>query len=130
MKIVINGCYGGFGLSDKAFELYLKKKNVKWVEKEGNCYYTIPINKYRELSEKSLKEHSDYRDVNNKGYCLIDSNIARDDKVLIEVVEELGKKANGDFSELRIIEIPDGISWKIDEYDGMESVEEEHRSWS
>jgi hypothetical protein len=129
MKIVINKCYGGFGLSEEAFELYLKKKNIKWVEKEGSSYYTIPINQYKELSEKCWKEHHDYRDINSKGYFLSDYNIKRDDKILIEVVEELGEKANGNSSELKIVEIPDGIDWEIDEYDGMESIEEKHRSW-
>ena len=28
MKIVINKCYGGFGLSKEAEELYIQKKNI------------------------------------------------------------------------------------------------------
>ena len=28
MKIVINDCYGGFGLSKEAEELYIQKKNI------------------------------------------------------------------------------------------------------
>lgn len=28
MKIVINDCYGGFGLSEEAEELYVQKKNI------------------------------------------------------------------------------------------------------
>lgn len=28
------------------------------------------------------------------------------------------------------VEIPDGIEWELDEYDGLESVHECHRSWS
>ena len=28
MKIVINKCYGGFGLSEEAEELYVQKKNI------------------------------------------------------------------------------------------------------
>jgi hypothetical protein len=28
MKIVINKCYGGFGLSEEAEELYIQKKNI------------------------------------------------------------------------------------------------------
>lgn len=49
---------------------------------------------------------------------------------LISVVEKLGAAANGQFTELRIVEIPDGIDWYIDDYDGMESIHEQHRSWS
>ena len=39
------------------------------------------------------------------------------------------EKANGSCSSLTIIEIPDDIQYTIDEYDGMESVHEDHRSW-
>ena len=48
---------------------------------------------------------------------------------LIEVVEKLGKKANGQCANLEVVEIPDGIDWEIDEYDGYEHVEEKHRRW-
>jgi len=129
-KIVINNCYGGFSLSNKAFELYLKRKGKKWVEKEGDCYYTIPIKEYKIISEKCYKEDGDYRDVNGKGYVLIDSDIERDDPTLIQVVEELGKEASGSLAELKIVEIPDDVNWEIDEYDGIETIDEVHRSWS
>ena len=29
----------------------------------------------------------------------------------------------------KIIEIPDDIEWEIDNYDGIESIHEKHRSW-
>jgi len=129
-KIVINNCYGGFSLSDKAFELYLKMKGIKWVEKDGGCYYTIPIKEYERISKKCYKEDGDYRNVNGKGYVLIDSDIERDDPTLIQVVEELGKEASGSLAELKIVEIPDDVNWEIDEYDGIETIDEVHRSWS
>ena len=44
-------------------------------------------------------------------------------------MKELGNKANGRYSELKIVEIPDGIEWEISEYDGLETVEEKHRNW-
>ena len=129
MKVVINKCYGGFGLSDKAFKLYLKKKGKKFVEKDGGCYYTISKKEYDKISKESDAKDGDYRNVNNKGYILIDTDIQRDDKILIEVVKELGKEANGQFAELELVEIPDDIEWNIDEYDGIETIHEEHRSW-
>ncbi len=49
-------------------------------------------------------------------------NIKRDDPVLVQVVEELGKAANGSFADLKIIDVPAGTRWRIDEYDGSESV--------
>ena len=44
-------------------------------------------------------------------------------------MKKLGNKANGTCSELKIVEIPDGIEFELSEYDGLETVEEKHRSW-
>lgn len=90
MKVVYNACYGGFGLSAEAFDLYKERTGV------GIDY----------------------------SWC-----IARDDKHLVEVVEELGEKANGPFANLDIKEIPDGAEFEIDEYDGYESVVPPRQSW-
>ena len=49
-------------------------------------------------------------------------NIDRSCPFLVQTVEELGKRANGPFAALDIIDIPAGSLWRIDEYDGMESV--------
>ena len=46
------------------------------------------------------------------------------------MVEEQGDAINGAFSDLKVVEIPDGIRWYIDEYDGMEHVAERHRTWN
>jgi hypothetical protein len=53
----------------------------------------------------------------------------RADANLIQVIEELGVKAAGGFADLKIVEIPDGTNYEIDEYDGMESIHEVHQSW-
>lgn len=54
----------------------------------------------------------------------------RDDEALVKVVEQLGEKANDDYSDLKIVEIPDGVEWVVQEYDGMEWVAEKHRTWN
>jgi hypothetical protein len=41
----------------------------------------------------------------------------------------MGEEANDQFAKLEIVEIPDGVEWQIDEYDGYESIHEVHRSW-
>ena len=56
-------------------------------------------------------------------------DIPRDCPILIETIETLGTKANGEYSKLKIVEIPDGIGWGIEEYDGMERVSEERGTW-
>lgn len=48
---------------------------------------------------------------------------------LIECVETLGDKANGRYSRLEVVEIPDEVEWEIDYYDGYETIHEKHRSW-
>lgn len=93
-RIVINKCFGGFGLSDEALDLYKAKSGI------------------------------------GKNDEVYDRNIERDDSTLIEVIEELGPMAYGDCSELKIVEIPDGVEWTIEEYDGKEWISEVHRTWS
>jgi hypothetical protein len=55
--------------------------------------------------------------------------IRRDDPLLAQVVEELGAKANGKHARLAVVDVPDGVEYKVTENDGMERVEEAHRSW-
>ena len=56
--------------------------------------------------------------------------VDRTDPALIQVVEELGDQASFEFgTNLKIVEIPDGVKWHIAEYDGAEWVAEDHRIW-
>ena len=48
---------------------------------------------------------------------------------LIKCVETLGEKANGKYARLVIVEIPDNVQWEIEDYDGVETVAEKHRTW-
>jgi hypothetical protein len=41
---------------------------------------------------------------------------------LVQVVEQLGDKANGSYAKLFITDVPSGTKYRIDEYDGLESV--------
>ena len=77
------------------------------------------------------KDHGDsFSELNDKdsGYWY-SGNIRRTDPILIEVVETLGKEANGDCAKLRVIDIPDSIDYEITEYDGVESIAERHQTW-
>ena len=58
-----------------------------------------------------------------------DRDIERDDPHLVKVVETLGKKANGRFARLKVVDIPEDVDWQIEEYDGLEWVAEMHRTW-
>ena len=113
MKIVINACHGGFGISDEAIRLYAKLVGINLVEALseycGTEFYTDSI---------SEETYFSYR------------GIDRDDGFLIEAVETLGDAANGDYANLKVVEIPDDVEWQIEEYDGYEHVAEKHRTWS
>jgi len=53
----------------------------------------------------------------------------RDDPLLIQVIEELGTRANGPLAKLKIVEIPDGTDYTIISQDGLEHIAEVHRTW-
>lgn len=155
MKLVINKCYGGFSLSPLAVkrmaelrgeECFFFKSNYGLgpeyfpisVEEAQEDHYSwtafkvsnptdfFSFENFHQLpTEERIKMNENYSKVNLN--CRPEN---RSDPLLVQTVEELGKKANGSCAELKIIEIPDGIEWEIDEYDGMESVRECHRSWS
>ena len=111
MKVVINDCYGGFGLNDKAFEEYLKRKGIEFIigEEKG----TFSENRYYD----KYGNHLSYYD------------IERDDSDLVAVIEELGEEASGCCAKLKVVEVSDDVEWQIEEYDGNEWVAEKHRTW-
>ncbi len=80
--MVINRCYGGYGLSKAAYDVL--------------C-----------LEFDSAPFHY--------GHAFRDD---RTNPKLIAVVEQLGEQANGGAADLRVVEIPDGVQWHIEEYDG------------
>lgn len=137
MKIVINKCYGGFGLSDEAMKRYAELKGITlYPEKTvwGYTFYTVPAHKRvariegDQFYELSMEERIAYNEQCSKE-SLYDRDIPRDDPTLVQVVKELGKKASGRFASLAVVNVPDGVSWEIDEYDGLEHVAETHRTW-
>ncbi len=74
----------------------------------------------------SLSEEAE-KLIGAKSYMDYDED--RENPKLIEVVEKLGAAANGACANLRIVEIPEDVEYTIEEYDGIESVHEKHRSW-
>lgn len=101
-KVVYNSCYGGFGLSNEA-----KDRMVELgYELEVNPDYNP---KSKEWYNKTHK------------YDTYDCDIPRHNPILVQVVEELGDKASGEYAKLAIKEV--NGPYRIDEYDGFERVE-------
>jgi len=98
-RIVINRKHGGFHLSHKA------------------------VAEYNQLSNRQITEHGYFADIPNM------EHVKRDDPTLITVIEALGAEANTRYSNLAIVEVPDDVEWHIEEYDGLEWVAENHRTW-
>ncbi len=93
-KVVYNDCYGGYNLSEEA------------------------ENKLKEMLTKEEIEKLKYED----GSPGLDFDLfPRHDKRLIKVVEELGKKADGDCARLAI-HVLEGKKYFIEDYDGLETV--------
>jgi len=130
MKVAINRCWGGFGLSKKAVLRYAEIKGIKLYPDDSSkfyvLYYLVPKEVYEKANAKDKKK-GNYQESNKMCFSVLD--IERDDPVLIQVIEELGKEADGPHAKIEVVDIPDGIKYEIDEYDGRESIHEEHRSW-
>lgn len=139
MKIVVNKCFGGYSLSTKATSKYYELKGIKayhfsedynsdyknrkyipFEGKDGFFIHTFSVPNPNDFEEKELW----------KNYFLTNRPDDRTDPLLIQAIEEIGEKeSSGSCASLEIIEIPDDVKWQIDEYDGIESIHEQHRSW-
>ena len=142
MKIAINTCFGGFSLSDKAIEMVMKRKGLECFRyKQSKYSFKDGKNEYKKCTASDIQDDSglflyyhttDLGDVveglPNESHWYY-GNLERTDEDLIAVIEELGSDADGRFGDLKIVDIPDGVDWEIDEYDGVETIHEVHRSW-
>lgn len=140
MKIVINSCFGGFRLSEKAVEAIMNKKGfncfkyrqTKYSLRDGNNEY-VKCEAYPK--RPFLTTYYCTRDLGDVVNNLPDEAIfeeyflERNDADLVSAVEELGYQADARFSRLKVVEIPDNVEWEIHNYDGLESIHEKHRSW-
>lgn len=109
MKVAINRCFGGFSISREAAEFMAGRGNKRAAA---------------ELADSPDRFY---------GYGYVEGfggRYERNDPDLIAAVESLGKAASGRYAELAVVEIPDGIEYEIDEYDGLEHISEKHRTWA
>lgn len=98
MKVAYNSCYGGFSISLKAF------------------------NRLVELGHLGALMYKESRSINDNCIYFDHKYTKRHNPLLIQIIEELGKEANGDCSNIKIKEVDDQDHYKITEYDGWEKV--------
>ena len=123
-KIVYNACSGGFSLSEVAMRRYAEIKGepiyVGKYDSSYNIYWRVP-----------LEERPGWGIVPPESFTWSDRDFDRTDPVLVQVVEELGDLANGRYANLKIRELLPGTRYRIDEYDGYESViTQDEYKWS
>lgn len=144
-EIVINKCYGGFGLTHKAIMLYAKLsgfklypfvemrkvKGKKWSELIGK-YRLYKDEKSKDnpydlifYTKKPLKKDGTYQ----KNSWFSDDDIERDDPNLIKVIKQLKGDSFGHHADLKIVKIPANVDFEIEEYDGQEWIAEKHETW-
>lgn len=150
MKLVLNKCFGGFGLSHAAMMKIFELKGItvfpyackseydfdgpntyRYTRVEGDYKpegimehvsyfqidpvvetYTVTSDEYFASDEKYDEKDLDFNFDNSK----------RADPDLVKAVEVLGSAASGQYSKLEVVEIPDNFEYRIDEYDGIETV--------
>jgi len=141
-RIVINDCFGGFGLSEEAVAAYLQLLGKPiWPEDDkrykglgSTTYWLVPPEADRvdpspsNWGEMTIAERTAHNQIYQQQ--VFDPNgIDRDDAYLVQVIEELGDLASGKHAKLKVVEIPADVDWQIEEYDGNEWVAEVHRTW-
>lgn len=135
-KVVINSDYGGgFALSDRAYERLhelgvplQKYVSGDYAANAGEVIFDRDLTPPEESNLSRL-----YWECRGNGvldrYWDLWISAARSHPLIVRVVEELGAAANGPFAQLKIVEVPDGVEFEIENYDGMEHIAEVHRTW-
>ncbi len=143
MEVVINKCFGGFCLSPQAVKRLaeLQGRNAYFFIRATTPDGKLDFHHFERVSVENAAEHLFWSafDTPNvppefdgawwEKHSLSANNLDRTDPNLIAVVKELGEQANGMCAKLKVVNIPDGTDYTIEEYDGLEHIAESHRTW-
>lgn len=82
------------------------------------------------LSETAEALYKAYAGIKQDATDWMDWMLERNDPILLQVIDQLGvNDAAGKYTSLKIVEVPEGVDWYIEENDGKEHVAEKHRTW-
>ncbi len=139
MKIVINVCGGGFDLSPQAllwlyghgFDEPGSKTPIDEYFKQGDSGWKVKaLTAWRQyLSDPPARPFPLWVFSPDERFVLNIRDQNRAHPLLVKCVETLKEGANGKYANLKIVEIPDGVKWQIEEDCGNEWVAEQHRTW-
>lgn len=114
MQIILNKCYGGYGVSETAIK-HCREKGADWAKwpnamLPGECYPDSDI-------------------VCDTTYLCYGEDASRTCPHLIELVNSFYRQTDepvddpsGNHAVLKVINIPDDTPYEITEYDGIESI--------
>lgn len=95
-KMVINTCFGGFQLSHEAAYEIARRKGLELEKRNDGLLYVKDT------------------------YNGLESILDRNDPDLVEVVEQMGKKANGSCSDLKVVNV--AVYIETEDHEGIEKV--------
>ena len=147
-KVIINKCFGGYGFEPFTIQKYAEAKGLPlfWYERD----YEYDAGRLREKLDRTTiskietmeglrmgiypmqKDMGDsfiFEWGNNEGifFEMPEKEESRTDPVLIEIIEKYGDRNRHGCHAPTVVEVPDGVEWVVDEYDGLESLHEAHR---
>lgn len=130
-EIVINTCYGGYGVSPFGLVEWYKRKNPgSEVYLYKTKYYTDTV-RYEKTNSldgdvmvltKDLGEYFTDASLITNDIFISEYGIKRTDPILIKLIEEFGSLMNGEHAELFVAKV-DSNKYRICEYDGLEWIE-------
>lgn len=118
-KVVINNCFGGFGITLKCVQTMAEMGHEKAIE----------ILNHKDFTGKKEPRYQGYTVGDYKGFYPRDLYDNRHDPILIKAIEKIGtKEASDECAELLVCEI-EGNQYDITDYDGWETLVTPEGKW-
>lgn len=114
--VVYSERYGGFGISKAALDWLEENARQEVKDKIKECRRDV-----NDEYKKRPNLHTTAKDLEEYTAMRLMYWMHRHDNDLVRCVKTLGRKANGEFAELKVRKLK-GNKYRIEEYDGYEEV--------